>query len=58
MEHIIISDGEINAVALRTLGYGNDWLQKRLGSVQAEKVFLMTVNEIGDTNILLKEEKR
>ena len=58
MAHIIISDGEINAMALKTLGYEGDWLQKALGRIPPENVFLMTVNENGNTNILLKEEKR
>ena len=57
MEHIIVSDGEINYNNLKALGFGTDWLKDKLGATPAENVFLMTVDELGDTNILLKEEK-
>ena len=58
MEHIIISDGEINTAALSALGYTRDWLQDKLFGTAARDVFLMTVDDLGYTNIILKEEKR
>ncbi len=56
MDHIIISDGEINRAVLKKLGYDEVWLTEKLGELRAENVFLMTVDENDNTNILLKEE--
>ena len=56
MDHIIISDGEINRAVLKKLGYDEVWLTEKLGELRAEKIFLMTVDENDNTNILLKEE--
>lgn len=58
MDRIIISDGEINLSALKTLGYNEKWLTKKLDGRATDKIFLMTVDEFGNTNILLKEEKK
>lgn len=54
---IIISDGEIVTEALYESGYNSIWLNKKLGKHSSADVFLMTLENDGSTNIILKEEK-
>lgn len=58
--HTLVIDGHIMVDDLKTLGYNERWLEKELGSMgtRVEKVFLMTVTDSGEINIILKEEKR
>ena len=55
--YIIISDGEIAKKTLSSCGYDMGWLKKKLGGLKSENVFLMTVDDNGLTNIIIKEEK-
>ena len=58
LAHAIIIDGEVNEVALKSLGYNHEWLKKRLDELHCKKqdLFLMTVGDDGKINII-KEEK-
>ena len=58
LAHTIIIDGEVNEGALKTLGYNQEWLKKRLDELHCKKqdLFLMTVGDDGKINII-KEEK-
>ena len=58
LAHAIIIDGEVNEGALKTLGYNQEWLKKRLDELHCKKqdLFLMTVGDDGKINII-KEEK-
>jgi len=59
LSHIIISSGVINSYGLKITGKSREWLQRELGKkkCQAEDVFLMTVNDTGKTNIIMKEKR-
>ena len=57
LDKIIISDGEINQKALRDLGYDEVWIHSRIGKRKPSDIFLMTVNDEGNTYIILKEEQ-
>ena len=58
--HTLVIDGHIMADDLKTLGYNERWLEKELSARKArvDGVFLMTVTDRGEINIILKEEKR
>lgn len=58
--HTLVIDGHIMADDLKTLGYNERWLEKELSARKArvDGVFLMTVTDSGEINIILKEEKR
>ena len=58
LAHALIVDGEVDEAALKALGYDRMWLDARLTErhVQASKVFLMTVDDDGATNIIKKEK--
>ncbi|MBR2965197.1 MAG: DUF421 domain-containing protein [Clostridia bacterium] len=58
LAHTLIIDGEVNEYALSALGYDMEWLSKILkqDNCKVEDVFLMTVDDNGNTNII-KEEK-
>ena len=58
--HSIIVDTECDKDALKSLGYDEIWLERTLKEKKAKKkdIFLMTVDDIGEINIILKEEKR
>ena len=60
MAHTFIIDGNLIYERLKSLGYDDRWLDKQLKQVKAkpEEVFLMTITDSGDINIILKEEKR
>lgn len=57
LSHLIISDGEVIEDRLSLLGYNDAWLRSELGGASANDVFIMTVDDLGNTYILLKEEK-
>ncbi|MBQ9070790.1 MAG: DUF421 domain-containing protein [Clostridia bacterium] len=57
MSYIIISDGEIIDQTLKARGFDRAWLSKHLDGIRPDKVFLMTVDDDGATNIIIKEEK-
>lgn len=58
--HTLVIDGHIMVDDLKTLGYNERWLEKELSARKArvDGVFLMTVTDSGEINIILKEEKR
>lgn len=60
LAHTIIIDGHLISEGLKALGYNKRWLEKQLHErgVGIPKVFLMTVTDSGEVNIILKEEKR
>ena len=54
---IVISDGECISELLKSRGLDERWLKKQLGNNKQKDVFLMTLDEDGSVNIILKEEK-
>ncbi len=60
LAHTIIIDGHLVSEGLKPLGYDERWLEKQLAKqrVGTKDVFLMTVTDSGEINIILKEEKR
>ena len=58
--HTLVIDGHIMVDDLKSLGYNERWLEKELSARKArvDGVFLMTVTDSGEINIILKEEKR
>lgn len=57
LSSLLISDGEILNDALKEKGLDSNWIKKRLGSIPTENVFLMTYDDDGTVNIIIKEEK-
>lgn len=59
MAHPIVIDGNTIEDNLNAQGFDNRWLQKRLteAKVTQKEVFLMTINDAGEINIIIKEEK-
>lgn len=59
LAHSIIIDTEADLAALKSLGYDEMWLKKTLDKNRVKKkdVFLMTLDDTGAVNIILKEEK-
>jgi uncharacterized membrane protein YcaP (DUF421 family) len=57
--HPIVIDGEIRKSALKTLGLNDRWLDHRLKErgYKIEELLLLTVNDEGNINIIIKEEK-
>ena len=57
--HTVIIDGSRISEVMLKLGYDERWLDKKLKDegCKMEDVFLMTVSDVGDINIILKEEK-
>ena len=55
--HSIIIDGEIIYDTLKSIGYNEEWLNKKLKESKTKKtnIFLMTVTDDGTTNIILKD---
>ncbi len=55
--HTIVIDGTVIKETMRPLGYNEEWLNKRLREmgVKVGDVFLMTVTDEGETNIILKD---
>lgn len=60
MAHTLVIDGHVMEDDLKSLGYNKRWLEKELSARKnkLECVFLMTVNDNGEINIIEKEEKR
>lgn len=56
LSYIAISDGEAIPELLKKRGLDKSWLKKNLNGNKEKDVFLMTVDEDGTTNIILKEE--
>ena len=58
MAHPLIIDGMIIEENLKAHGYDEKWLSKRLDEkgINKDRVFLMTVNDEGQINIIKKEE--
>ena len=57
LSYIVISDGECIRELLKKRGLDDGWLKKQLKGRQESDVFLMTLDESGTINIILKEEK-
>ena len=57
ISHILISRGVVNRHNLRQMGYDNAWLdtQLRRNRCRAKEVFLMTVNDLGEICLQLRE---
>ena len=56
--HAVIVDGEIDKANLSVAGKNTDWLNNYLGknSLDAKKIFLMTIDDQNTINIINKEE--
>lgn len=59
MAHTIIIDGCVEKNNLKALGYNEDWLEKqiKLRKIKKKEIFLMTVNDNGEINVIIREEK-
>lgn len=57
--HAIIVDGDINESNLKGSNKNQDWLNRYLTNhnLKAENIFLLTVNDTNDINIIMKEIK-
>ena len=55
--HTVVIDGTAIDDTLKSLGYGKEWLHKRLTErkVDLKKVFLMTVTDDGTINLIQKD---
>jgi uncharacterized membrane protein YcaP (DUF421 family) len=55
--HTIVIDGTVIEEAMKPLGYNNEWLDKQLKErrVRINEVFLMTVTDLGEINIIMKD---
>ena len=60
LAHAIIIDGETLYENLHGLGYDEIWLKKRLSElrVRESQVFLLTVNDDGNIQMIRKDEKK
>ena len=59
MAHAVVIDGNPQEDCLRSLGYDASWLEKTIderGS-RIDDIFLMTINDQGKANIILKEKE-
>lgn len=58
--HNIIIDGEVSYETVKSLGYNEAWLKKRLDEfgVHSNEVFLMTVDDSQKINIIKKDIKK
>ena len=58
LAHTVVIDGTVIQNTLQSLGYNVDWLDKRLREKKCKlsSVFLMTVNDTGDINLILKDK--
>ena len=59
MAHAVIIDGKVIESNLRALGLNDKWLNKRLSESKIKQcdIFLMTVDDEGVINLILKDEK-
>jgi len=60
MAHSVIIDGEVIEETLGYLGYDDRWLRKELMKLgkSCDEIFLMTVNDEGEINVIEKENKK
>jgi len=60
MAHAVLIDGQELSADLKRLGYNETWLKKRLdeAGVRRDEVFLMTVNDEGEVNVIRRDEKK
>lgn len=60
MAHAVIIDGEIIHSTLKYLGLGVGWISERLCEIglMQDEVFLMTVDDSGEINVIRKEKKK
>ena len=58
MAHAMIIDGTLMEAAIKAQGYDREWIKKRLRErkVRQEEVFLMTVTDSGEINLIKKED--
>ena len=58
--HSVVIDTKPDLETIKGLGLNEEWLNKTLSErkVKLKDVFLMTVNDVGKINIILKEEKK
>ena len=58
MAHTLIIDGSIIESNLKALGFNERWLESQLRKrdIRREKVFLMTVDDNGEINLISKED--
>ena len=58
--HALVIDTKVSQGTLKSLGYNEEWLRAKLDEEGARlsEVFLLTVSDSGDINIILKEEKK
>ena len=56
LSYVAISDGEAIPELLKKRGLDKSWLKKNLNGNKEKDVFLMTVDDDGTINIILKEE--
>lgn len=56
--HLIVVDREVNETNLRALGYDRVWLDRVLSryGVRLPEVYLLTVDDLGSTTLVKKEE--
>ncbi|MBQ8302198.1 MAG: DUF421 domain-containing protein [Clostridia bacterium] len=59
LAHPIIIDGRVIEDTIKTLGYDRRWLDKQLAEQKAKQddIFLMTVKDDGEINLIEKEKK-
>jgi len=59
LAHSVIIDGRVLSEKLTGLGFNENWLNKRLkeDGVKQKDIFLMTVTDKGETNIIKKENE-
>lgn len=52
--HILVIDGRVNDKELGRLGYDREWLKKKLCGSEIDDVFLFSLQDSGDTHLVLK----
>lgn len=59
MAHVLIVDGNLMEDAIKAQGYNEEWMNKQLAKekLRKDEVFLFTVTDKGETNIIKKEKK-
>ena len=60
MAHAVIIDGRIINDNLTAIGYDEKWLQERLveAKIRQKDIFLLTVNDDGRINQIIKDNKK
>ena len=54
--HAVIIDGELNANEIRLMKMTENSVLKMCGDKRLKEIFLLTVDDLGNTNIIIKEE--